>query len=53
MCNFGNGFTFNEIYSMPVYLRYFYYQQLVDVKQRESDEVKKAQSKAKRPKFNR
>ena len=49
MCNFGNGFTFSEVYSMPVYLRKFYYQQLADAKQQEQDQMKKAQASIKRP----
>ena len=32
---------------MPVYLRKFYYKQLLDVKKKESDEVKKSQQKSK------
>ena len=31
---------------MPVYLRNFYYQQLVKVKEEEAAEIKKAQSKS-------
>ena len=42
---------------MPVYLRNFYYKQLADFKNKESDEIKKAQDKQKsrinRPSFKR
>jgi hypothetical protein len=32
---------------MPVYLRNFYYQKLLDVRQKENDEIKKSQQKNK------
>jgi hypothetical protein len=32
---------------MPVYLRRFYYKQLVDTKKKESDEIQKANQKSK------
>ena len=44
---FGQGFTHSDVYNMPVYLRKFYYKQLLDVKKKESDEVKKSQQKSK------
>lgn len=41
MVQFGNGFTIMELYQMPIHLRNFYYQKLVDVKKKEADEIKK------------
>jgi hypothetical protein len=35
---------------MPVYLRRFYFQKLIDLKKKEAEEMKKAQSKSKGPK---
>ena len=44
---FGNGFTHSEVYNMPVYLRRFYYKKLLDVKKKESNEIKKVNQKSK------
>ena len=41
------GFTFSEIYDLPVYLRQFYYQELLDTRKKENQEAKKAQRKNK------
>lgn len=39
---FSNGaFTFNEVYSMPIYLRNFYIKQLEETKKQETEELKK------------
>lgn len=50
MVQFGNGFTWSDVYHMPTYLRRFYFNKLVDFKKKEAEEAKKAQSKAKIPK---
>ena len=42
---YGNGFNHNELYNMPVPLRRFYAQKLVDAKQKEADEIKKVTEK--------
>jgi hypothetical protein len=47
MVQFSNGFTWSEIYYMPVYLRRFYFNKLVEMKKKEAEEMKKAQSKSK------
>ena len=47
---FGSGFTHSDVYNMPSFLRKFYYKKLSDTKQKESDEIKKAQQKSKPPK---
>ena len=48
MVEFGNGFNWNEVYFlMPCHIRRFYFNKLVDLKKREADETKKAQSASK------
>ena len=42
---YGNGFNHNELYNMPVPLRRFYAQKLVEAKQKEADEIKKVSQK--------
>lgn len=44
MINYGNGFTFSDVYRMPTYLRNFYYNKLVDSKKKESEQIKKTSS---------
>ncbi len=41
---YGNGFSHDDIYIMPVYLRRFYSKLLLDEKKREKDAVEKSQS---------
>ena len=43
---YGQGFTHSDVYDMPVYLRNFYYKQLLDTRKKENDEAKKAQQKS-------
>lgn len=50
MVQFGNGFTWSDVYFMPSYLRRFYFNKLVEYKKKEVEENKKAQSKMKIPK---
>ena len=47
MIYYGQGFTHSDVYDMPVYLRNFYYKQLLDTRKKESDEITKAQQKNK------
>ena len=42
---YGNGFNHNELYNMPVPLRRFYAQKLVEAKQKEADEIKKVSNR--------
>jgi hypothetical protein len=53
---YGQGFTHSDVYEMPIYLRNFYYKQLIDTRKRENDEMKKAQKrnnpKVSKPAFN-
>ena len=39
---YGNGFSHNELYNMPIPLRRFYAQKLVEAKQKEANAIKKA-----------
>ena len=39
---YGNGFSHNELYNMPIPLRRFYAQKLVEAKQKEAESIKKA-----------
>tara|TARA_A100001515_G_scaffold13924_1_gene10427 strand:- start:806 stop:1051 length:246 start_codon:yes stop_codon:yes gene_type:complete len=44
---YGQGFTHSDVYDMPIYLRNFYYNKLVETRKKENDEVRKAQQKSK------
>ncbi len=44
MINYGNGFTWSDVYYMPTYLRNFYYNKLIDAKKKESEQIKAANS---------
>jgi len=45
----GNGgFTHSDVYNMPVRLRRFYLKILIDIKKKEADEYKKAESKVRK-----
>ena len=44
---YGQGFTHSDVYGMPVYLRNFYYNKLVETRKKENDEVRKVQQKNK------
>ena len=50
----GGGFNHSDLYDMPIYLRNFYYNELVDTRKKENDEIKKASQKSKvsKPTFN-
>ena len=54
---YGNGFNHNELYNMPVPLRRFYAQKLIDAKKKEADEIKKSSqqndSQISRPTFQK
>ena len=47
MVNYGNGFTIMDLYRMPTYLRMFYYQQLVDAKKKENEQIKQENKQSK------
>jgi len=44
---YGEGFNHSDLYEMPVYLRNFYYNKLVDTRKKENEEVKKSNQKMK------
>ena len=44
---YGKGFTHSDVYGMPVYLRNFYYRKLSETREKENEEIKKAQQKSK------
>ena len=46
------AFTFGDVYEMPVYLRKFYTDKLVEARKRENEQVKKATSTS-RPNIQR
>ena len=39
--HYGNGFTHTDVYTMPVYLRRFYTNELIDAKKAEEEAIKK------------
>ena len=45
----AQGFTHSEVYNMPVYLRRFYLQELLDVKKLEKEHMEKASKKSNIP----
>jgi len=47
---FGQGFTHEDVYTMPTYLRNFYYKKLIKIKQDEKDGMEKASREAKNTK---
>ena len=47
MTYYDSKFTFTELYNMPVYLRRYYENKLIQIRKEENDEMKKAQSKRK------
>ena len=44
--NAQGGFTWGELYTMPVYLRSFYAKQLIEAKKREKEEMDKQKNKS-------
>ena len=54
---YGNGFNHNELYNMPIPLRRFYAQKLIDAKTKETEEIKKSSqqndSQISRPTFQK
>lgn len=46
MVNYGNGFTWTEVYTMPIHWRRFYFKKLVDAKKKEAEEMKKINKKS-------
>lgn len=46
MVNYGNGFTWSDVYQMPIHWRRFYFKKLVDAKKKEKEEYDKASKKS-------
>lgn len=43
MVYYGNGgFNFSDLYTMPVYLRNFYFKKMVDIKKKENEAIEKS-----------
>ena len=52
----GHGFTWTELYNMPVWLRKFYYKKIeeaMETKEAAANKAKKATKKVHRPKVHR
>ena len=47
MCYYGNGYTFKDVYEMPVHIRNFHYKKLGDANKKEKEESDKAMKKTK------
>jgi len=46
LCNHGNGFTFNEVFQMPIWVRKYFLNKLIDIKQKENDEIENIQNQS-------
>jgi hypothetical protein len=47
MVQFGNGFTWRDVYQMPIHLRKFYFNKLMEFKKKEKEEMDKINRKSK------
>ena len=47
MVNYGNGFTWTEVYTMPIHWRRFYFNKLLESKKKEKEEYDKVNKKSK------
>jgi hypothetical protein len=47
LVNYGNGFSWNDVYFMPSQWRKFYFNKLIELKKKEAEEHKKAQQQSK------
>ena len=45
MCYYGNGYTFSDVYKMPVHIRVFHYKKLAEAKKKEKQDTDKALKK--------
>jgi|TARA_X000001036_G_C20305560_1_gene654188 hypothetical protein len=46
MVNYGNGFTWSEVYFMPIHWRNFYFKKLLEAKKKEKEEMDKVNKKS-------
>jgi hypothetical protein len=47
MVQFGNGFTWRDVYTMPTKLRRFYFNKLIELKKEEKSQIDSANQKSK------
>jgi hypothetical protein len=47
MVNYGNGFNWTEVYTMPIHWRKFYFKKLLDAKKKEKEEYDKSSKSSK------
>lgn len=52
MVQFGNGFTWSDVYHMPIHWRKFYFSKLLELKKKEKEEMDKVNKKNKIPKVS-
>ena len=45
LCYYGNGFTQEGVYRLPIHIRNFYYKQLVETKESEKEQANKNTTK--------
>ena len=46
MVNYGNGFTWSEVYFMPIHWRNFYFKKLLEAKKKQKEEMDKVNKKS-------
>lgn len=44
----GGGFTFSDVYNLPLHIRRLYVNQLIKIKKEEKEQIEKANSKVRR-----
>ena len=49
MAEYGNAFTWKEVYTMPIHWRKFYFKKLLDAKKKEKQEMDKVNKKGGHP----
>lgn len=49
MVYFGNGFSWNDVYFMPIHWRNFYFKKIYDAKKKESDDLNNMKRKGNTP----
>ena len=46
LCYYGNGFIQSDVYQMPVKMRLFYYNELIEAKKKENKQTEEANQRA-------
>jgi hypothetical protein len=44
----GGGFTFGDVYNLPIHIRRMYLNQVLEIKKKEKEQIQKANSKVRR-----